>query len=99
MPVLKFFHIIVPSVSQDAPGLKQAITDSFNENSLESALGKMVLFQKDYPWIYFIWCFSHRLELALKDALKEYMEAVYTMLTNLYYLYTKPSKKHHKLKN
>ena len=99
LPVLKFFHIIVPSVSQDAPGLKQAITDSFNENSLESALGKMVLFQKDYPWIYFIWCFSHRLELALKDALKEYMEAVYTMLTNLYYLYTKPSKKHHKLKN
>ena len=29
LPVLRFFHIIVPSVSQDAPGLKQAITDSF----------------------------------------------------------------------
>ena len=32
LPVLKFFHIIAPSASihlhQDAPGLKQAITDS-----------------------------------------------------------------------
>ena len=33
--VLKFFHIIVASVSQNVPRLKQAITDSFKENSLE----------------------------------------------------------------
>ena len=117
-PVLTFFYIIVPSVSQDAPGLKQAITDSFKENSLQSALEKIVffssngasvncgknsgfikLFQEDYPWISFIWCFSHRLELALKDALKEHMEPGNTMLTHLYYLYTKSSKKHRKLKN
>ena len=87
LPVLKFFHIIVSSVSQDAPILKQALTDLFKENSLELALEKIIflssdgasvncgknsglikLFQEDYPWISFVWCFSHRLELALKDA-------------------------------
>ena len=57
------------------------------------------LFQEDYPWISFICYFSHRLELALKDALKEYMEPVDTMQTHLCYLYTRSSKKHRKLKN
>ena len=45
--VLKFFHIIVPSINQDTPGLKQAITDSFKENSLESALEKIVFLSSD----------------------------------------------------
>ena len=47
LPVLKIFHIIVPSVSQNGPGLKQAITDSFKENSLESALEKVVFLSSD----------------------------------------------------
>ena len=57
------------------------------------------LLEEEYPSISFIWCFSYRLEVALKDALKEYMEPVDKLLTNLYYLYTKSSKKHRKLKN
>ena len=61
--------------------------------------GLIKLFQEDYPSISFIWCFSHDLELAIKDALKEYMELVDTMLTHLYYLYSKSSRKHHKLQN
>ena len=77
---------------------------------LEPALEKIVFLSSDgasvncgknsgfiklfYPWIYIMWCFSHRLELALKDALKEYMKPVDTTLTYLYYLYTKSSKKH-----
>ena len=61
--------------------------------------GLIKLFQEDYPSISFIWCFSHELELAIKDALKEYMELVDTMLTQLYYLYSKSSRKHHKLQN
>ena len=43
--------------------------------------------------------FFYLLELKLKDALKEYMQPVDTMLAHFYYLYTKSSKKHHKLKN
>ena len=57
------------------------------------------LLEEEYPWMAFIWCFSHRLELAQKDALKEYVEPVNKMLIHLYYLYTKSSKKHRKLKN
>ena len=61
--------------------------------------GLIKFFQEDYPWISFIWCFSHRVELALKDVLKENMDQVDTTLTHLYYLYTKSSKKHRELKN
>ena len=115
---MKFFEVIAPSESQDAPGLKQAIIDAFKRHSLESVLSKLVflssdgasvncgknsglirLFQNDYPWMAFIWCFSHRLELALKDALKEFIEPVETSLRHLYYLYSNSSKKHRELKN
>ena len=34
--------------------------------------GLIRMFQEDYEWICFIWCFSHRLELALKDSLKNF---------------------------
>ena len=57
------------------------------------------LLEEEYLWISFIYCFSHRLESALKDAFKQYMEPVDKMLTHVYYLYTKSSKKHRELKN
>ena len=56
------------------------------------------LLEEYYSWISFIWCFSHRLKLALKDGLKQYMEPVDKMLTHLHYLYTKSSRKHRELK-
>ena len=61
--------------------------------------GLISCFQEELPWVSFIWCFSHRLELSIKDALKEFMEPVETSLVHLYYLYTKSSKKHRELKN
>lgn len=63
-----------------------------------SKSGLIRLFQETYPWVSFIWCFSHRLELAIKDALKEFLEPVEASLLHLYYLYTKSSKKHRELK-
>ena len=57
------------------------------------------LFKQDFPGISFILCFSHQLELALKDALKELIEPVDTSLMHLFYLYKKSSKKHRQLKN
>ena len=60
--------------------------------------GLIKLFQDEFFWISFIWCFSH-LKLVLKDALKEYMEPEETLLHYLYYLYIKSSKKHNELKN
>ena len=55
--------------------------------------GLIKLFQEDYPWISFVWCFSHRYDLALKDVVKEVLEPVETSLCDLYYLYAKSSKK------
>ena len=108
----------MPSDSQDAPGLNDAITATFKKHSIELVLVKMVflgsdgalvnsgknsglikLFQEELPWLSFIWCFSHHLELALKDALNHYMELVETSLMHLFYLYKQSSKKHREFKN
>ena len=44
------------------------------------------------------WCFAHRLELALKDALsKSYFTTVDELLFRIYYLYEKSPKKCHEL--
>ena len=40
LPTMKFFHVVAPSDSQDAPGLKQAITDTFKKHFLESKSSK-----------------------------------------------------------
>ena len=55
--------------------------------------GLVPLFCKQNGWIIFIWCFSHHLELAQKDALKEYTCSVDESLMHLFYLYKKSSKK------
>ena len=117
-PTIKFLEAVTPSDSQDALGLKEAITATFKKHLLESILEKMVflgsdgvsvnsgknsglikLFQEELPWLSFIWCFSHQLALALKDALNDYMEPVETSLMHLFYLYKQSSKKHRELKN
>ena len=61
--------------------------------------GLIKLSQEELPWISLIWCFSHRIELALKDALNNYMEPIETSLMQLFYLYKQSSKKHRELKN
>ena len=57
------------------------------------------LFQEELPWLSIIWCFIHQLELALKDALNDYMELIETSLMHLLYLYKQSSEKHRELKN
>ena len=49
-------------------------------------------------WIVFVWCLAHRLELALKDALKAtYFSTLEEMLMRMYYLYAKAPKKFREL--
>ena len=60
--------------------------------------GLIAKLQEENPWILFVWCFSHRLELALKDALGEFSKPVDESLMHLYYLYQKSSKKLRELK-
>ena len=51
--------------------------------------------ESSMAWIFVFWCLSHRLELALKDALKDTMLATIDtmMMTRLYYLYKNSPKK------
>ena len=49
--------------------------------------GLASLFREENEWITFIRCFGHRLELPLKDALKEYNSPVDGSLMHLFYLY------------
>ena len=44
-------------------------------------------------WVSFIWCFSHRPELSLKDSLKVLIEALEQAFNSLFYLYKTSSKK------
>ena len=57
-------------------------------NSIKTCL------REESPWMVFIWCIAHRLELALSNALKttEFQE-VDDMLLKMYFLYKKAPKK------
>ena len=60
--------------------------------------GLIAQLQAEHEWVLFVWCFSHRLELALKDALGNFTSPVDEFLMHLYYLYHKSSKKLRELK-
>ena len=50
--------------------------------------------QSKYPWLFWAWCFSHRLELACKDAcISSLFSDISEMLLRLYYLYHQSPKK------
>ena len=67
-------------------------TDGASVNSgLKSGLIKQI--KDKIPWVAFMWCLSQRLELALKDALSNWMNQINKCLTNLFYLYKNSSKK------
>ena len=55
--------------------------------------------EEPMPWIVVFWCLAHRLELSLKDALKNtFFSNIDDMLLRLYYLYEKSPKKCNELK-
>ena len=50
--------------------------------------------QRVMPWLFWAWCYAHRLELACKDAFSSQLfHDVEDMLLRLYYLYEKSAKK------
>ena len=52
------------------------------------------LIQSDRPWVIAVWCLAHRLELALKDALKDTLFSdINDFLLRVYYVYSKSPKK------
>ncbi len=49
------------------------------------------LLKREFPWIFVFWCLAHRLELAVKDALKSTFFSVID--DRMYYIYEKSPKK------
>ena len=81
---------------------KKLISFGYDGASANIAAGGLKRYlEKDVPWILMFWCLAHRLELALKDALKNNPTflAVDEMLLKLYFLYEKSPKKCRELKD
>lgn len=67
-------------------------TDGVSTNIASAGLKGLV--ENQLPWIYWMWCLAHRLELAIKDALKSTsFDLTDDMLLRLYYIYEKSPKK------
>ena len=67
-------------------------TDGASANIAASGLKGLV--EERLDWVFWMWCMAHRLELAIKDALKPTaFGLVDELLLRLYYLYEKSPKK------
>ena len=83
----------VLGVESSKPILVGGGTDgaSVNVSGQNGMKGKM---QRQLPWIFWAWCYAHRLELACKDAFcSQLFKDLSEMLLRLYYLYSKSPKK------
>ena len=59
----------IQSISRDACKRLVGIgTDGASVNIADQGLKGLV--EREIPWVYWSWCLAHRLELAIKDALK-----------------------------
>ena len=63
---------------------------------LKNSLIKLI--QEYRPWVGFVRCLAHRLQLGLKDALSDWIKPAEVKLRYLYYMYEKSSKKPRELK-
>ena len=67
-------------------------TDGASANIASAGLKGLV--EKEVPWVFWMWCLAHRLELAVKDALKgTAFDLIDEMLVRLHYIYERSPKK------
>ena len=67
-------------------------TDGASANVANAGLKGLV--EKELPWVFWMWCLAHRLELAIKDALKQTsFDLIDDMLLRLYLLYENSPKR------
>ena len=90
---LRIYWIESVLSARDLPVLVGCGTDgaSVNVSSQNGMRGKL---QAALPWLYWVWCYGHRLELACKDAFSSHLfQDIDEMMLRLYYLYEKSPKK------
>ena len=80
-----------PSLTEDDCG-----TDGASVNVARKGLKGLI--EKRLPLVYWSWCLAHKVELAVKDALKStQFDAIDDFLLRLYYLYEKSAKRSREL--
>lgn len=78
--------------AEKCPKLVRIGTDGASANI--AAAGLKGLVEGRLNWVFWMWCMAHRLELAIKDALKlTAFDSVDELLLRLYYLYEKSPKR------
>ena len=96
----------------DHLSIAKAIKESFEEIELDKSYDQkliwlnrgckesiMTVLKEKSPWMLFLWCVAHRLELGLEDALSSTsFKDVDEMLRQMFYLYWKAPKKFRQLK-
>ena len=83
----------------NAAGIVSAIKGSFESIGLTED-GVISILQRKLPWVVYLWCVAHWLELALKDALQgTIFDAIDEVLLRLYYLYENSPKKLRQLRD
>ena len=84
---------VLATADQGKPVIIGGGTDGASVNIAEQNGVKGIL-QTACPWIVWAWCYSHRLELACKDAFKSKLfHNIQEMLLRLFYIYEKSPKK------
>ena len=83
----------IPSLSRKTCSqLVGIVTDGASANIARGGLRGLV--ENEINWIFWMWCLAHRLELAIKDALRgSFFDSIDEMLLRLYYIYEKSPKK------
>ncbi len=67
-------------------------TDGASSNI--AAVGLRGIVEQKLPWVYWNWCFAHRIKLAIKDALSSTsFDLIDDIILKLYYIYEKSPKK------
>ena len=88
-------HAVLTTAS--GPILVGGCTDGASVN-IGVHTGMKSKLQSIFSWLFWGWCFSHRLELACKDSFTSSLfKEISEMLLRLYYLYKKSPKKSHEL--
>ena len=78
----------IDAAAEDCKRLVGIGTDGAAANIASGGLKGLV--EKELSWVYWMWCLAHRLELAIKDALKgTSFDFIDDMLLRLYYIYEK----------
>jgi hypothetical protein len=83
----------IPSLSRQTCTQSVGIaTDGASANIASGGLKGLV--ESELNWIFWMWCLAHRLELAIKDALRgTFFDSIDELLLRLYYVYEKSPKK------